>query len=125
MPSVATSIADLIAALTGAAHVDGESLVIDDEAAFRDRSIRDLAWTAAFTTDEGTAEGARWLVWEAAQALGAQSASIQDLYLARARGEVGGFTVPAINIRAQTFDMARIVYEAASAGGVGAVILEL
>jgi fructose/tagatose bisphosphate aldolase len=125
MPSVAASIADLIAALSGAAHVDGDRLVIDDEAAFRERAIRDLAWTAAFTPDEGTAEGARWLVWEAAQALGAQSASIQDLYMARARGEIGGFTVPAINIRAQTFDMARIVYEAASAGGVGAVILEL
>ncbi len=45
--------------------------------------------------------------------------------MARARGEVSGFTVPAINIRAQTFDMARVVYEAAEAGGVGAVILEL
>ena len=62
---------------------------------------------------------------EASQALGAPSASIQDLYTARARGEVSGFTVPAINIRAQTFDMARTVYEAAQAGDVGAVILEL
>ncbi len=60
-----------------------------------------------------------------AQELGAHSASIQDLYMARARGEVSGFTVPAINIRAQTFDMARTVYQAAEAGGVGAVILEL
>src|SRR6185369_13295490 len=53
------------------------------------------------------------------------SASIEELYRARARGEVSGFTVPAINIRAQTFDMARTVYEAAQAGDVGAVILEL
>jgi fructose/tagatose bisphosphate aldolase len=45
--------------------------------------------------------------------------------MARARGEVHGFTVPAINIRAQTFDMARTVYETADAAGVGAVILEL
>ena len=55
----------------------------------------------------------------------AQSASIQELYVARARGEVCGFTVPAINIRAQTFDMARTVYETAAAADVGAVILEL
>ena len=47
------------------------------------------------------------------------------LYEARARGEVSGFTVPAINLRAQTFDMARTVYETAAAAGVGAVILEL
>ncbi|MFI5227221.1 MAG: aldolase, partial [Candidatus Limnocylindrales bacterium] len=125
MPTVATSPTDLILALAGVAHLDGEYLVVDDEAAFRDRAIRDLAWTAAFTPDDATAEAARWLVWEASQELGARSASIQDLYMARARGEVSGFTVPAINIRAQTFDMARVVYEAAEAGGVGAVILEL
>ena len=36
--------------------------------------------------------------------------------MARARGEVSGFTVPAINLRAQTFDMARTVYETADGG---------
>ena len=125
MPHVATSPADLLAALRGAAHLDGDLLVIDDEAAFRDSAIRDLAWTAAFSTDEGMTAAAQWLVWEASQALGAHSASIQALYEARARGEVSGFTVPAINIRAQTFDMARTVYETAAAADVGAVILEL
>jgi fructose/tagatose bisphosphate aldolase len=125
MPAVAASAVELLAALRGIARIEGERLVVDDEAAFRAGGIRDLAWTAAFTTDDGAAEAARWIVWEASQALGARSASIQDLYMARARGEVSGFTVPAINIRAQTFDMARIVYEAAEAGGVGAVILEL
>jgi fructose/tagatose bisphosphate aldolase len=125
MPHVATSPADLLAALRGAAHLDGDRLVIDDEAAFRDGGIRGLAWTAAFSTDEATTAAAQWLVWEASQELGARSASIQGLYEARARGEVSGFTVPAINIRAQTFDMARTVYETAAAADVGAVILEL
>ena len=64
-------------------------------------------------------------MWEAAQALGARSASIHELYMARARGEVSGFTVPAINIRAQTFDMARIAFETAETYDVGAMILEL
>jgi fructose/tagatose bisphosphate aldolase len=125
MPVVAASAAELVAALSGSAHLQGDRLAIDDDASFRDRGIRDLAWTAAFSADDGAAEAARWIVWEASQALGAVSASIQDLYMARARGEVSGFTVPAINIRAQTFDMARTVYQAAEAGGVGAVILEL
>ena len=80
MPSVATSPADLLARLAPSAHLDGDRLVIDDEAAFRDTGIRDLAWTAAFTTDEATTAAAQWLVWEASQALGARSASIQDLY---------------------------------------------
>ncbi len=125
MPSVATSPTELLAAIAGGAHLDGERLVIDDEAAFRDAGIRDLAWTAAFSTDEATTAAAQWLVWEASQALGARSASIQALYDARARGEVSGFTVPALNLRTQTFDMARTVYEAAAAADVAAVILEL
>ena len=125
MPTVATSPTELLAAIAGSAHLDSNRLVIDDGAAFRDAAIRDLAWTAAFTDDESTAATAQWLVWEASQALGARSASIQSLYEARARGEVAGFTVPAINLRAQVFDMARTVYDAAAAAGVGAVILEL
>jgi fructose/tagatose bisphosphate aldolase len=125
MPHVATSSTDLLDAMRGGAHLDGDRLVIDDEVAFRDSGIRDLAWTAAFSTDEATTAAAQWLVWEASQELGARSASIQPLYEARARGAESGFTVPAINLRAQTFDMARTVYEAASAADVGAVILEL
>ena len=113
VPHVATSPSDLLDALSAVAHLDGDRLVIDDERAFRDTGIRDLAWTAAFTDDEATAAAAQWLVWEASQELGARSASIQELYAARGRGEVSGFTVPAINIRAQTFDLARTVFEAA------------
>jgi fructose/tagatose bisphosphate aldolase len=125
MPTVATSPADLLATIQPAAHLDGDRLVVDDEATFRSTAVRDLAWTAAFATDEATTAAAQWLVWEASQALGARSASIQELYGARARGEVNGFTVPAINIRAQTFDLARTVFEAAASADVGAVILEL
>ena len=125
MPHVATSIADLLAHLAGIAHLAGDRLVIDDEARLRSEAAADLAWTAAFTSDEPTAEAVRWVVWEASQALGARSASIQELYLARGRGEISGFTVPAINIRAQTFDMARTFYGAARKADVGAVIFEL
>jgi len=125
MPKVAETVAELIATLDGIAHVEDDRLAILDVAQFRAEGIRDLAWTAAFTQDAPTAEAAQWIVWEASQALGARSASIQELYLARARGEVAGFTVPAINIRAQTFDMARVAFETAAASEVWAVILEL
>ncbi len=125
MPHVATSAADLLSRLAGIAHLVGDTLVIDDESRFRSESAADLAWTAAFTADDETAEAARWLVWAGSQALGARSASIQDLYTARGRGEVSGFTVPAINLRAQVFDMARTFYAAAARADVGAVILEL
>ena len=125
MPHVAERVPDLLSRLGAAAHLDADRLVIDDESDFRGGVIRDLAWTAAFSTDETTTRGAQWLIHEAARALGAHSASIHELYMARARGEVGGFTVPAINVRAQTFDMARTIFEAAASADVGAVILEL
>jgi fructose/tagatose bisphosphate aldolase len=125
MPHVAERVPDLISRLGGAAHVAGERLAIDDETAFRGDVIRDLAWTAAFAKDEPTVAAAQWLVREAARELGALSASIHELYMARARGEVSGFTVPAINVRAQTFDMARTIYETADSADVGAVIIEL
>jgi fructose/tagatose bisphosphate aldolase len=125
MPHVATSPGDLLETVRPAAHLDDDRLVIDDETAFRTTAIRDLAWTAAFSEDEATTAAAQWLVWEASQALGALSASIYELYAARGRGEVHGFTVPAINLRAQAFDMARTVFEAAKSADVGAVIIEL
>jgi fructose/tagatose bisphosphate aldolase len=125
MPHVASTPAALLDRLSGVVRVDGGSVVVEDEVRLRGEGIRDLAWTAAFSEDEATVEAARWIVWQASQAMGARSASIGGLYAARGRAEVGGFTVPAINIRAQTFDMARVVYEAAAANDVGAVILEL
>jgi fructose-bisphosphate aldolase, class II len=125
MPTVAASPADLLRRLDGTAHLEAGRLVVDDLARLRGEPIRDLAWTAAFSDDAATTGAAQWIVWQAAQVAGARSASINALYLARGRGEVSGFTVPAINLRAETFDMARTVFETAAAHDVGAVILEL
>ncbi len=125
MPHTATSVADLVTRLDGIARIESGKLIVENAARFRSELAADLAWTAAFTADDDTAEAARWLIWEGAQALGRLSASIQDLYVARARGEVAGFTVPALNIRAQTFDMARTFYETAARMDVGALIFEL
>ena len=124
-PTVAGSPTELLALLRGIARIEGGRLVVEDAAALRDRGIRDLAWSATFSQDPATVEAAQWIVWEAAQSLGIRSASIHDLYMARGRGEIGGFTVPAMNLRTQVFDMARTVYETALRHDVGPLILEL
>jgi fructose/tagatose bisphosphate aldolase len=124
-PTVATSTAQLLDALAGCLRIDDGGLLITDPRAFRADGTRTLAWTATFSEDPGAVAAARWLVWEASQLIGARSASINHLYLARGRGEVGGFTVPAINLRTQVFDMAAAVFRAALARDVGTVILEL
>jgi fructose/tagatose bisphosphate aldolase len=125
MPKVAGSVKELLAALDGIVRIDGERLVVVDEAALRTHGIYDLAWTATFSEDEAAVEAARWIVWEASQETGARSASIQDLYEARSRNEYEGMTVPAINLRAQTFDMARVILETAAKNDSAAVIFEL
>jgi fructose/tagatose bisphosphate aldolase len=124
-PRVATFPSELLGFLSGIAQIDGERLVIEDEVAFRSGGIRDVVWTATFSDDESAVEAARWIVWEASQELGCPSASIHELYMARARGEVGGFTVPAMNLRTQVFDMAMAGCRAAQGLGAGTIIFEL
>ena len=124
-PRVAGSTAELLGFLSGIARIDAGRLVVDDVAAFRTGGIRDVAWSATFSTDPGTIEAARWIVWEASQVLGSPSASIHGLYMARGRGEVGGFTVPAINLRTQVFDMAAAICRASQRIDSGTVIFEL
>src|SRR5687767_10452681 len=68
---------------------------------------------------------ARWLIWEIAESAGVRPASIHDLYMARGRGEVGGFTVPAINVRGMAYDTARAIFRTANAMNAGAFLLEI
>jgi fructose-bisphosphate aldolase class II len=70
-------------------------------------------------------EYARWLIWELAQASGARPASIHDLYMARGRNEIHGFTVPAINVRGASYDTARSIFRTALAMKAGAFLLEI
>jgi fructose/tagatose bisphosphate aldolase len=52
-------------------------------------------------------------------------ASIHDLYMARGRNEVHGFTVPAINVRGASYDTARSIFRTAIAMKAGAFLLEI
>jgi fructose-bisphosphate aldolase, class II len=117
-------IKDAIGLYGGAVSLGGAGVAVQDEAALRSPATDRLAWRAVFgSADER--EAARWLLWELGQATGARPASINDLYLARGRGECGGFTVPAINLRAMAYDSGRAVFRAARAGKVGALLLEI
>jgi len=57
---------------------------------------------------------------------GIYPASIHQFYMARGKGEVqGGFTVPAINLRALTYDLARSIFRVAKRNNCGAFIFEI
>lgn len=112
-------------ALEWVLEVSGGDVRILDEVRYRGAVIDDLVWTAVFSADEGARKAARWLIRRSAAAAGVYPVSIQPLYEAMGRGEVSGFTVPAINVRALTYDTAQAVFRAALAGSVGALIFEI
>src|SRR3970282_836949 len=64
-------------------------------------------------------------LWEVGEAVGVRPASIHDLYRARGRGEIHGFTVPAINVRGMSYDTARAIFRVANRLEAGAFILEI
>jgi len=103
---------------------DGK-VTINDGDKLRGAVIDDLVWTSAFGDDAGLRDAARWLIRAAAMATGNGPASIHDLYMAYGQGKTGNFTVPAINIRGLTYDVARSVFRAAAKGKTGPVVFEI
>src|SRR6476646_1451974 len=107
--------ATLLSDRVSVTHVDGVTGDLVDK----------LAWTAVFGADAELRGTARWIIRSVAAAAGIRPASIHDLYMAMGRGDVGGFTVPAINVRAMAYDTARAVIRAAKALNAGAFIFEI
>jgi len=64
-------------------------------------------------------------IFDRAYAEGVHPSSIQEFYMARGRGEFGGFTVPAINLRSMTYDLARRIFRVASRNNSGAFVFEI
>src|SRR5215470_2066670 len=87
--------------------------------------IDTLAWSAVFGTTAEDRGKARYEIRTRAADAGIRPASIHDLYLAMGRGDAGGFTVPAINVRAMSYDTARAVIRAAKKLNAGAFIFEI
>jgi len=89
------------------------------------KEIEQLVWIATFG-EEDEKEKAYSAIKKLGEENGIFLASINGLYKARAEGEIPlGFTVPAINIRSLTYDMAKVIFKVAVAQKVGSLIFEL
>lgn len=118
------SVEALTRQLQGAVQVDGDRVVVSDEAALTDK-IDGLVYSAVFS-DGLVRDVARWLIWEIGQAIGIYPASIHELYMAVGRGEIpANFTVPAMNVRAMNYNTSRAIFRAANKLDVGAMIFEI
>ncbi|MGZ5446431.1 MAG: class II fructose-bisphosphate aldolase [Thermoanaerobaculia bacterium] len=90
------------------------------------RSVDDLVYTAVFSSNEEAKAEARRQIHLRARRAGAVPSSIYPLYQAIGRNEVARkFTVPAFNIRALTYDVARALFRAAMRHNVGPFIFEI
>ena len=106
-------------------ELDGDEVRILDETRFQGTLIDDLIYTVVFSPDPDIQEAAGFLIRRGAAALGIISSSIQTLYEAMGRKEISGFTIPAINIRSITYDVAQAIFRAAMKGKTGPVLFEI
>jgi len=115
---------DLLTLLDDSVVVQDGKVEVQDAVRLR-ATIHRLAEVAAL--ESGARQGmARYLVRMIAQGVGVYPASINDLYMARGRGETPtSFTVPAMNLRAMAFDCARAVFRAAMPIDAAAIIFEI
>ncbi len=116
--------ASVRSALGAAIAIDAGHVSVTNEAALASPLMDGLVRLAVFG-DEAEREWARWVIWEAARAVGTYSASIHEFYMARGRGDVKGVTVPAMNIRGATYDTVRSIWRTALKLDGAAVILEI
>src|SRR5688500_8352054 len=103
--------------------LDG-GVTVKDEAALTSDQMDRLARAAVFGAQDERGY-ARWFLWEIGQNVGGRAASIHDLYRARGRGEIRGFTAPAINVRGLSYDTGRAIFRTANRMKAGAFILEI
>ncbi|NUS33198.1 MAG: aldolase [Gemmatimonadaceae bacterium] len=116
---------DALNALFGdAVTVADGRVTVSRREAIASPKMDELVRTAVFG-EPVAREYARWLIWELGQAIGVRPASIHELYMARGRNEIHGFTVPAINVRGASYDTARSIFRTALAMKAGAFLLEI
>ncbi|GIV76838.1 class II fructose-bisphosphate aldolase [Litorilinea aerophila] len=118
------SVYELRNAVKNSLQIDGKQVQVVDADRLRNEHIDVLVRDAVFGTEPVKAF-ARWLIWEAGQALNVRPASIHEFYIARSRDEWKDRTVPAMNIRFTTYDTARAAIRAAQKTRAGAFIFEI
>jgi len=87
--------------------------------------IEETAMELIFTDDSAKKREIAKEILDAAIAEGAYPSSIQEFYLARGRGEFRGFTIPAINLRSMTYDLARTIFRVAKKNNSSAFVFEI
>ncbi|MBI5194280.1 MAG: class II fructose-bisphosphate aldolase [Nitrospirae bacterium] len=116
---------ELNVSLKGVVDIGAGRVKVVNENVVRGDLLDRLVFNAVFNENAEILKMSHRLIKAIAFELGIKSASIQGLYDAMGRGEVSGFSVPAINIRGLSYEVARAVVRAAIKNNSGAFIFEI
>jgi fructose/tagatose bisphosphate aldolase len=86
-----------------------------------DKIVMDLVMNDDLLSKQKTAKK----IFNLAYKKGIYPSSINGLYQARGKGEFSGFTVPAINLRSLTYDLARAIFRTAKRNDTATFIFEI
>ena len=111
--------------LKGIVDWDNDDLIINDTDKLRTNILDQLVLNAAINSSPEVKGLCRYILKSVALELGIVTSSIQGLYEARGRGEIKGFTVPALNIRGLPYELCRAIFRTAIKTQAGAFIFEL
>ena len=111
--------------LQGIVDWDNDGLIINDTDKLRTNILDQLVLNAAINSSSELKGLCRYILKSVALELGIVTSSIQGLYEARGRGEIKGFTVPALNIRGLPYELCRAIFRTAIKTQAGAFIFEL
>jgi len=106
------------------AQENGKIVIINSEV-FRRTTVDDLIDTIILSDSNHMKRICYWVAYNAGLHFKTIPSSIQGLYEARGENKVKGFTVPAMNLRTLTFDLARAVFRAANKINAGSFIFEI
>lgn len=119
------SINELQSNLSGIVELADNEIIVKDEVKLREFGIDHLIYAGVLSDDAQVRHIARVYIRQLARHFNVVPSSIYPLYQARGKGEVNGFTVPAMNMRAMTYDVARVIFEQALATESGTFIFEI
>lgn len=106
-------IKDLVEKTKSAIRISSDGISVEDKARVKAKVIDELVYNLCLNQNQEIKNSCYWIIWELAAALGIYPASIQGLYEAKGKGKYSRITVPAVNIRGLTYDVARALIRTA------------
>ena len=99
-------VTDLLGKTKDTVRVSAEGVRLEDKAKLKAKTIDELVYNLCLNESRAVKDIVFWIIWELAGELGIYPSSIQELYEAKGKGKYSQITVPAVNIRGLTYDVA-------------------